>query len=203
MNMIHIDKPDDALRAIFHAAYPNYTGRKFRVRTASVIDCATDNSWQGGSRTYYTWVDLSTRSAIAEVPAQSQFDPKINGAKSVTIPENKACVEHRIFCGRDMGLTLVLSPENATQFLPTRDNTLTIEQKIVLCATRSLKSSYGGIPNYRFHEASGATGISKDAWENGKRACIESDYLNKAGAITASGRNVISDVHDLRSLRVS
>jgi len=68
---------------------------------------------------------------------------------------------------------------------------LTWAQSVVLAATRGLKSSYAGIPNYRRHAAQREVGITIEEWETAKAECISKGFLNRAGAITDDGRNVI------------
>lgn len=64
-------------------------------------------------------------------------------------------------------------------------------ESVVLAATRSLKSSYAGIKNYRFYEAHERTGITETEWDSAKAVCIQKGLLNRAGAITDDGRNAI------------
>lgn len=113
---IQIQNPDNRTRAIFKAAYPDYKGRKFRANVVSgTID--TRSYWDGGSRDYFTFVDLVTGRNLGSVPAQSAFDKPIHKSGEVELPENIACVERSIFCGKEAGLTLHLHPNNAPLFL--------------------------------------------------------------------------------------
>lgn len=75
---------------------------------------------------------------------------------------------------------------------------LTYEEKIVLWATRSLKSSYAGISNYRFHEAQQFFRINRHQWEQAKGDAIRKGWLNKAGAITTAGRNLAAKLDQYR-----
>lgn len=77
---------------------------------------------------------------------------------------------------------------------------LTVDEKIVLSATRSLKSSYNGLSNYRFHEASQTTGITQARWGAALGSLKARKLLNAAGAITDEGKNAIGWT-DLRSLK--
>ncbi len=101
--------------------------------------------------------------------------------------------------GKDHGITIYVNPENISKMLPPAEET-PWEEKVVLSATRSLKSSYGGIKDYRFYEASRETGITKPEWDKAKESLINKGMLNKSGAITDKGRNVIGNV-DLYQLR--
>jgi hypothetical protein len=103
-----------------------------------------------------------------------------------------ACVEHSIFCGKDMGLTIHIHPANANRLLPAPVE-LTWAERTVLLATMSWKSSYAGVSNYRFVEAQRTCGITLPEWENAKQSLIARKLLNKAGAVTVDGRNAIPD----------
>ena len=80
--------------------------------------------------------------------------------------------------------------ESITKMLPEKP-VLSDDEITVLKYTSSLKSSYAGIKNYRFHEAHRNTGISLDNWNTTKQALIDKKLLRKNGSITADGRNAI------------
>ncbi len=178
---------DATIRNIVSATFPNYRGRKFRLNVSD-SPLNVRSSWDGGSRSYYRFVNLATLQTSSEVPAQSAFDQPIVGADAVVLPDGFACVEHSIFCGNDAGITIHIRPENGARFLPAPVE-LTREQRIVLVATRSLKSSYQGISNYRFVEANRDTGISREQWETAKAELITRELLDSRGALTVAGRN--------------
>jgi hypothetical protein len=189
---------DTTIRNIVAATFPDYHGRKFRI---SVSDTPLNvrSYWDGGSRRFYRFVNLATLEASAQVPVQSMFDPEIKGADNVTLPEGFACVEHSIFCGQDTGITIHIRPENSAGLLPAPIE-LTREQRIVLIATRSFKSSYQGISNYRFHEAHSVTGITLDSWNLAKSQLQAKGLLDARGALTFHGKNAAGrdSLHSLR-----
>lgn len=180
-------RPDGMIKALAAAAFPDYKGRSFAIRILTgPINCAS--YWDGGSRSYFRFVRLADLQASAEVPAQSAFDRKVEGLDSVTVPDGFVCVEHSYFCGRDGGLTFHVPQANSAGLLPAPVE-LSWTEQVVLYACRSLKSSYAGIPNYRLHEASRATGITGAEYDQAKASLIGRKLLNKAGAITVDGRN--------------
>lgn len=189
---------DPTVRSIVAATFPDYRGRKFRL-SISESPLNVRSCWDGGSRSYYRFLNLATLQASAEVPAQSAFDRPIAGADAVVLTDGFACVEHSIFCGKDAGITIHIRPANSARFLPAPVE-LTRAQHIVLVATRSLKSSYQGISNYRFVEAHRETGISSEQWETAKSELMARGLLDSRGALTVAGRN--AGGHDsLYSLR--
>jgi len=89
-----------------------------------------------------------------------------------------------------MGLTIYVHPSNLAKLLP-KPAELTRHERTVLGYTARLKSSYGGISNYRFHEAHERTGITLAEWDAAKQSIIGKKLLNKRGAITTQGRNAL------------
>jgi len=73
---------------------------------------------------------------------------------------------------------------------------LSDHEKIVMIATRGLKSSYAGISNYRFHEANKDTGISSDQWDAAKQNLIGKKYINARGALTTLGKTHAGTIYD-------
>jgi hypothetical protein len=169
--------------------YPSYMGRKFRltVRDGASSPMSLTSYWDGGSRDYYRVVRLADF-AIVEVPQNgTPFDGLNFGAESLPAP-GFMVVEHSIFCGKDVGLTFHVHPENAAKFLPAAATAeLTWGQRVVLCATRSLKSSHNG--RTRADAAVEETGITRAEWDEAKSLCISQGLLNAAGAATIAGKN--------------
>lgn len=187
----HIE-PDIFSRKLVAATFPDYNGRKYKLAVSELpIDCSS--YWSGGSRDYFRFVNLRTLEVSSEVPAQSAFDVQIQGLTAVTLPEGFACIEHSIFCGKDGGITIHIRPENAAKLIPAQ-STLTRDEHIVLVATRSLKSSYNGLANYRYHEAHSETGITLERWDTAKSTLATSGHLDARGALTIKGRNAAGTV---------
>lgn len=184
--MVYIDKPDDTIKKIVGATFPEYKGRKFKI--SSNIPKRLDSYWSGGSRDYYAFYELSTDKAFLIASNHPAFE-KYNQRDLDELPPGIVLVNHRISCGRDVGITIFANPVDITPLLPSHTE-VTDNEKIVLRYTVWLKPSYNGIKNYRFYEANRITGISLSDWEIAKQSLIEKKLLNKAGAITAAGRNV-------------
>jgi hypothetical protein len=192
MNTIHIDPADtdsasQGVVALCRKAFPSYRGRSFAME---VVDGTLDlrSSWQGGSRDYYSFVRLDGQAVSNRLPAQSGFDRPVKGLDSVQLPDGTAVVEHSIFQGRDLGLTLMIGRQNATKMLPS-PVTLPDDQLVVLEHTRSLKSTYGGVKNIRYREAHQSTGITVDRWDAAVASLMASKHLRRNKSITPKGRN--------------
>jgi hypothetical protein len=195
MRTIHLE-PSQVPAALRGA----YDGRKFSAEiTESVIIPSTAGLWDGGSREFYKLVQLSDGQVI-EFPGQNAapWDPR--NERRVQIKPGYAVVCHSIFCGKDMGLHYYIHPQNATALLPAKAD-LTSLEKLILEATRSLKSSYMGRDRYQMkledyrYSADAKNGIAfptRAEWEQAKADLYGKGYLNKAGAITVKGRNAIA-----------
>ena len=184
------------VQEIAKAAFPDYNGKKFGV-AAFEGPMNLASNWSEGSRTFYAVINLATKRA-AEVPQSgTMFDKETY--RMTTLPPNMAVVAHSIFSGKDHGITIYVNPESLTKMLPAPDE-VTWAEKVVLSATRSLKSSYAGIKDYRFREALQDTGITRVEWDGAKASLIQKGMLNNAGAITDKGKNAIgwTNLHSLK-----
>jgi len=190
----HINSPE--VQEIAKLAFPDYTGKKFKVSAFSGPMDLT-SYWDGGSRSYYAIVNLSTNK-VKSVPENGSMQTR-KSFRITKLPPNFAVVENSIFMGKDSGITIHINTENISKMLPPADE-VSWAEKVVLSATRSFKSSYAGIKDYRFHEALKDTGINKQEWDDAKKSLIDKGMLNKAGAITDKGRNTIGRT-DLRDLK--
>ncbi len=192
MKTIYLE-PTDAVAVKLNAATFRYSGRTFKATIHESGGMSLRSCWEGGSRDEYRVVKLDTMQSVA-IPENGSGFTAIDreygpSGLPVSLPEpGYAVVEHSIFCGKDSGITIHLHAENAAALLPAPAE-LTFNERVVLVATRSLKSSYAGISDYRFHSAKEDTGITRADWDTAKSALIARGLLNKAGAITVSGKN--------------
>lgn len=186
MNTIHTNAPE--VRNLAAQAFPGYNGKTFSV-SAFNGPRSLPSCWDSGSRSYYVLVNMATGKTWT-VPENG--NPFSNGGKTFRIgrlPHNVALVEHHIAFGKDMGIAICVHPENLNRYALPAPQELTRGQKIVLSYTRSRKSSHNG--RNRQQMAFEDCGFPAADWEKSKAECIAVGWLNKAGAITDAGRNVI------------
>lgn len=196
MTLLHLTGNEPMVRRIVAATYPQYRGRKYRLRVAERVNAAS--YWDGGSRSYFVFLDLATMEA-RQAPAQSAFDQEVKGLDVAPLGQNVVCVEHKIFCGRDMGITIHVHPNEVAPLLPA--NTAVSDcERIVLYATRCYKSSYGGVRDYRYHQAVRATGITRAQWDDAIASLQSIGMLRKNKSITPKGRNAVSGLHRFPAL---
>jgi hypothetical protein len=176
---------NNPIRDLCRKAYPDYTGRKFQIEVrAYPINCAS--YWSGGSGDYFTFMRMDTLE-IMSVPQQSAFDRKVEGVNEVSLIPGMVCIKRTYFCGKDLGCKVYIHPENAPRLLP-ENVELTDLEKTVLRCTRSYKSSYAGISNYRQKES----GLTIEVWNHTKDSLIRKGLLNRAGALTIDGKNAVN-----------
>jgi hypothetical protein len=196
-----IDPNEKTVRQIISAAYPDYKGKKVSLHpTENPIN--VKSYWDGGTRSYFVFVRLDNMLASGEVPAQSMFDRQIIGAEAVKLPAGVVCVE-RHYYGNSESITIHCPAESVNGLALPAPVQVSRDEEIVLTATRSLKSSYAGIPNYRFHEARRDTGITLEQWETAKAGLISRGLLDKRGALTIAGRNAAGSkqLHEYRPVK--
>lgn len=182
-----IDKPDQTIQKIVSATFPSYKGRKFRLSTN--IPSRIDSYWSGGSRDSFVFYELNS-GQVLDVHSNHPIFEAGRPRDLESLPAGVVLVKRSIFCGKDMGIVIYANINDLTPMIPAKVE-LSENEKIVLQHTKSLKSSYAGIKNYRFHEAHRKTKITIEEWDEAKQSLINRKLLNRAGAITASGRNAI------------
>jgi hypothetical protein len=194
--VINFDKPTDNMKLVLKTTFPSYTGRKIKI----VVDdfpTRIDSYWDGGSKTTYSFFDISSKRIYnvgSNHPMFERDKPRTMSRPLLGV----ILVAHSIFMGKDTGITFYVMQEDyewlagSPQLEDPKE--LTDNQKIVLHYTKSLKSSYAGVKNYRFSEANRDRGIKLNDWNEAKDWLIKNGYLNAAGAITTKGRNVIQNI---------
>lgn len=186
--MLESTKPE-AL-ALVRTAFPDLKVRSVGVSAGETIQFY-GTAWDSGYKRDYAIVTIKT-GHVTHIPDAPFLKRDPMYEKQHPLIPGIAIVTH-VHSGLREYARIVCHPDDLEKFAPESEE-VSQDEKIVLYATRSLKSSYGGISNYRFHEASSATGITEDRWERAKATLIDRKLLNKRGAITPDGRNCIADV---------
>ncbi len=187
------------VKALAFLCFPNFTGKTFKVEPVTPNPITLTSYWEGGSRDYHVIVNLETNQTQS-IPENGT--PYTYGGKAFVLPVlpmNFAIVTYHQ--GRCDYILIRMNPGNIRADMLPAPIELTWAEKVVLSATRSYKSSYAGIKNYRFHEAKSYTGILMPEWETAKASLIQKRLLNNAGAITDDGRNAIgrADLYILKT----
>lgn len=178
----------DIVRQVARAAFPTYRGRKFRLRYADTFDGRS--FWVGGSRDVFRVVRLSDFAVLPLPASHPTFDRVAPSVECLPVPDGAVVAIHSIFFGKDMGLTFLVPEHVGRTMLPLPSVELSDVERAVLGVTSAYKASYAGISDYRAHELQRKGYSLEDIME--ARASLKArKLLNKAGAITVAGRNVL------------
>lgn len=101
------------VRDLLAATFPEYPGRRITLVVENApLTHYLRNYWDGGSRTYYRAVDLATGRVVdAAWCTSNPLRSEAHGG--FTLPRGVALVEHTIFCGRDLGITISVRRDDA------------------------------------------------------------------------------------------
>lgn len=195
MRTIHLDTVTlKAASRLISAAFPSYTGKTGKVQIHDG-NMPLNSYWSGGCRDYFTLVDLST-GKVKSVPQNGTMFDKADLSWQMT--PGVAVIELSKRPDYDT-VTIHLHPDNAASLQLPAQADLDWASRVVLTATASLKSSYGG--KTRQQRATEDTGITAQEYDTAKQALITVGLLSKQGAITPAGRNALGDRDSLYSLK--
>lgn len=182
----------------------SYAGKKFKARVCETMTIPMDAGlWSGGSRDTFQVIRLADGAALDAVQHSAAPWDASRREIEVRLVPGIAVVEHSMFRGSDMGLTFYVHPDNAAKLLPAPVE-LTAHEAMVLKATKSFKSSYGGKDRYQMMQDESRYAASKhtqpafptrEQWDAAKAALVARGLLNKAGAITPAGRNAVPSTY--------
>jgi len=113
---IKVSKTDKVVKAIINASFPNYKGRKVSIET-SRIPTQLDSYWFEGSRDYYAFVQLADDFKCLPVHSNNPvYEPK-QPRDLKNLPKGIVLVQHTIFCGKDMGITIYANQDDVTPLI--------------------------------------------------------------------------------------
>lgn len=177
-----------------------YKGRRLKLCITEDISINShDAYWSGGSRT--TWY-VQRLSDGAKLPLLDTTHHPMRVRvedKRMEIKPGYIIVAHSIFQGEDMGLTFHIHPLNVAPLFSVPSTNLSIEERFVLTAARTLKSSYNGRSRrdmaldhpFSLGHAFKDLRITKEEYQVAYDSLVEKGLLNKRGAITVEGRNAL------------
>jgi hypothetical protein len=176
-----------------------YNGQKYRVQVCERVHIPCDAGLSsGGSRdTFYALRTVDGSRVALSDSVHAPWD-SARQDQDVALQPGIVVVKHTMFCGKDLGLTFYVRPEDAAPMLPAPAADLSRVQQMVLDYTSGRKSSYNGQNRYEMARADWSHGYMKDKpesfpsvadWDAAKSDLIARGMLNKAGAITPAGRN--------------
>lgn len=114
MDTRKISRTDPMIREMLRATYPGWTGRKISVKIKNFLTFYNTN-WGGGSRNEYRSFELATgrgRALLVSAPWKNAVE-----GQTADIPAGWVVVEHTIFQGHDMGITIHVNPADVAKAL--------------------------------------------------------------------------------------
>jgi hypothetical protein len=102
------------VQPLLNAAHIMYHGRKIKVKFTTTVTFY-DTNWSGGTRNQYTGVKGDGSSLTYQAPA-----PWVNPVEGKTfeLTPDIIVIEHSVFCGKDLGLTIFVHPSYLPKWLP-------------------------------------------------------------------------------------
>lgn len=160
-----------------------YTGKKFVAIPCENMRIPSDAGlWSEGSRETYTYIRLDDGKTVEAVNHNASPWNKTRGEVEVDMKAGYAVVVHKIFCGKDMGLTFYVHPSDIAAMLPAPIS-VSENAKRVLNVIASYKSSYRNEEYQRI-------GLSPEVVGMAKEELFLKYLITAKGSITISGRNV-------------
>ena len=166
-------------------------------------------NWDGGSRTVYQAIQLSSgqRQQVNDTMSAPWDKSRQTPDKVIPLRPGFAVVECSIFLGKDMGPIFHIHPNDVSQFKLSGPVELDKIERIVLIGTAHFKSSYNGKNRFQMvcnelrwknnRDANGhidydaKPALTLEQWDEAKARLIARKLLNRAGAITVAGRNAV------------
>lgn len=110
-----LSRSTPAVKRLLAATFPEYRGRTIQLVATERVH-GLENYWDGGTRSYWKAVDLATGRVVDPAVATTNPFTKVAHA-TVELPAGVALVEHTIFCGTDVGVTIHVRPGTVTAAL--------------------------------------------------------------------------------------
>lgn len=99
-------RSEPLIKEILQATFPDYNGRKIKIKTE--FPSSLHSYWSGGSKRYFRFYQPATGKLFhindldapwIQYKENREFNPEM-------IPDSVILVEHRYFCGENLGITI-------------------------------------------------------------------------------------------------
>ncbi len=184
---IYLDKSQPIFTKF--ASLIDYNGNKIRVEISD-NPMNLQSYWDGGSRHSYYCFNMNGHPV--PVVIQNAPLPFYDGPSAQYIPSpDRFIIDHSIFSGKDMGLTIYLHPQSVmVKSLPAPSKPdIQKNDLFVLTTIKSLKS-------FARPDAYRRADFTPSDVESIKTRLFQMGYINKAGAITPTGKNIVERSFD-------
>ncbi len=180
---VYLRRSDPTVERLIQATFPAFRGKTVRAHIETSVEFY-GSYWSDGAKRQYKLVRLDNLN-VFPIPDHPYMQESPGHDQTYELPPGVVCVVLD-YSRAGQSIEIISGAANIQPLLPPPTEVLTEDEKRVLVVTRSLKSSYGGIKDYRFHES----GLSRERYDTAKAILIAKKLLNKAGAITVEGRNL-------------
>lgn len=193
----HIERSE--VENIIAATFGGYAGKKVAIVACETMTL-TGLNWDGGSRSEYAACSLVTNEGVvmSALNRPAPWENKAEGMKLV-LADGFCVVKHRIARGKDLGLTIYVHPDNMPKGLENSGGDLTDIEKLILVYTKTRKGRDRytmAVEDIEFgvcaSKWNSKTPPTRGAWDSGVEKLQEKKLLNKAKAITTTGKNAVS-----------
>jgi len=181
-----IEKLDATTKKIISICYPEYKGKKVYLSTN--IPKQLNSYWDGGSKEYYVFYELSTGKTFPVNSNHPMFE-RNNERDLEKLPDGIIIVNKRSFQGKEIGITLYANEKDFAPMLP-QPEPLTEVEEIVLASTCK-KNSYAGETDLRFKSANRQFKMHRFEWDKAQENLIKRGLLRKNKSLSPKGRNAI------------
>lgn len=171
------------------ASLIGYKGHKIDVEISDA-EMYLQSFWDSGSKKEFYCFDMSGKHI--PIIVQNAPLPFYDGPKADYTPSpDRFIIEHSTFGGKDMGLTIWLHPSSVmVKSLPTPSKPDIPQNDLFVLTTIKAYKSSARPDAYR---DAGFTTVEIDKI---KERLYQRGYINKAGAITPDGRNIVERSFD-------
>lgn len=185
--MFHLDNSQvNKVLPLIRACYPDFNGKTVKVSVTDTLMRLVSH-WDSGSRDYFAFVSLASLE-VKHVPQNGTMFDRIPTPIEAPKP-GVAIIEKSIHRGGKDNITIYIHPEDAKTMALEPAKELPLNWQIVL-TSYGLKNTYAGRTNIREDEAVRETGISRADYQSAKAELEAQGAFNKAGVLTAHGKNL-------------
>lgn len=171
------------------ASLLDYNGHKVDVEISDA-KMYLQSFWDSGSKKEFYCFDMSGKHI--PIIVQNAPLPFYDGPKADYIPSpDRFIIEHSTFGGKDMGLTVYLHPQSImVKSLPATSKPDIQQNDLFILTTIKAYKSFARPDAYK------RAGFTTTEVDKIKERLFQQGYINKAGAITPAGRNIVERSFD-------
>ena len=180
----HLDRKD-----VPPAMLGAYKGNKIEAESCTSVDIPFDAGlWSSGTRYHYISLDIASGRMFPLAGQDSSPWDENRKARTIDLLPGQAIVCQSVFCGRNMGLTYYMRPDDFAKIVPS-------DSGVALCdVEKRVLRIIAGYKAFARNDEFRRAGIEAGESDAIKARLIKLGLLNKAGAITISGRNACEGV---------